>query len=67
MSQLLMSVRLDFRKLAKLSGVSLGYIRLLSSRHREPGPQAREKLAKGLRTHAKELEAAAAKLEQGDG
>lgn len=64
MSELLHRCRLDFRALAELSGVSLGYIRLLSSRNRMAGPDTRAKLAAGLRAHVSQVKATIAELER---
>lgn len=64
MSELLHRCRFDFRALAKLSGVSLGYIRLLSSRNRMAGPDTRAKLATAFRAHAAQLIADADALER---
>lgn len=64
MSELLHRCRLDFRALAELSGVSLGYIRLLSSKNRMAGKETRQKLAAGLRIHAAQLIADAEHLER---
>jgi hypothetical protein len=62
-SELLKRCRLDFRALSDLSGVSLGYIKLLSSRNRMAGPDTRAKLAKGLRAHVAHVEQTIAELE----
>lgn len=66
MSELLKLVRLDFRALADLSGVSLGYIKLLSSKNRMAGPDTRAKLASGLRAHVANVERAIAEMESAD-
>lgn len=65
-SDLLKRCRLDFRALAELSGVSLGYIKLLSSRNRMAGPDTRAKLATGLREHVVRVNQTIAELEAAD-
>jgi hypothetical protein len=65
-SELLKRIRLDFHDLARISGVSHGYIRLLSSKNRMAGPDTRRKLAVALRAHARQLEEDAERLENAE-
>lgn len=52
---LLKNARLDFPKLAELSGLSEGYIRQLSSGNRNAGRASKARLAAALRAHATNL------------
>jgi DNA-binding transcriptional regulator YdaS (Cro superfamily) len=62
--QLLKTARLDFPKLAALSGLSEGYLRQLSSGNRNAGPQSRSRIAAALREHSGTLAVLAEQLEK---
>lgn len=64
MEGLLKAARLDFPTLSKLSGLSEGYLRQLSSGNRNAGPQSRAKIATALRQHAQVLGTLANTLER---
>ena len=66
MRELLQRVRLDLPALARRSGLTVGYLKQLSSGKRGAGPGTREKLAAALESHARQLDADALLL-RGDG
>lgn len=61
--EMLKRVRLDLPKLAKLSGISLAYLKHLSAGNRAAGDETRRQLATALRAHARQLEADADTLD----
>jgi transcriptional regulator with XRE-family HTH domain len=62
--ELLSRARLDYPALARLSGLSEGYIRQLSAGNRNAGPQSRAKLAAALRAHGATLATLADELDR---